>query len=163
MNYLLFYLHYTGVRKLSFLEMCSLQISSGDILPGVCTAVWVRNGCASGAHWGKAQNKGAFHILTFSAHCALGVSSTSRSFPLCRRRAEKAAGRHTWVYTDVSHRDRRAIPTFPLHWWSHSIRIWEPNSLGFKNELGSHPLSFHQLNEVKMQSKPNQVSFWKML
>lgn len=37
----------------------------------------------------KAWNKGAFHILTFSSHCALGVSFTSRSFPLCRRQAEK--------------------------------------------------------------------------
>lgn len=110
---------------------------------------------------GKAQNKVAFPILTFSSCCVLGVSFTPWYLPLCRRWAEK----YCQLPQLSLHRcvTRKWLLYFP---WIVKVTAFRLEkhyySLGFKTKLGKSPPSFHQLNVVKMQAKTKQVSFGKI-
>lgn len=63
------HLYYRGVpvyrvgRRWSFLVMCSFQISSRDILPCLCMAVWIMNDCDWGPHWRESSRTKS--LLTF--------------------------------------------------------------------------------------------------
>ena len=161
------HLYYRGVpmyrvgRRWSFLVMCSFQISSRDILPCLCTAVWIMNDCDWGPHWGKAAEQSRFsHFNIWLPLCSWSSLSTVISAPLQKTGRETppiTALKCTQVCLTGS---EEQLVHFP---WIVEVLASESEkhhySLGFKNELSKNPPSFHQLNAFKTQTKA-KISFF---